>query len=71
MPKLHSSNRIITILQENGFSYVSQKGSHVKFRRVKGKNTRTVIVPASRTEIPHGTFHSILRQSGLTKADFD
>ncbi len=31
----------------------------------------TVIVPASKREIPYGTFMSILRQSGLKKQDFE
>jgi len=70
MPKLYSSAYIITVLQKNGFLYVSQKGSHVKFRRVSGKRTKTVIVPAGRKEIPQGTLHSIFRQSGLSKDDF-
>jgi len=35
------------------------------------KDDRTVIVPSPRKEMPHGTFASILRQSGLSKADFE
>lgn len=31
----------------------------------------TVIIPASRKEMPIGTFNSILRQSGLKKEDFE
>jgi predicted RNA binding protein YcfA (HicA-like mRNA interferase family) len=31
----------------------------------------TVIVPAAKREIPYGTFISILRQSGLSKHDFE
>jgi predicted RNA binding protein YcfA (HicA-like mRNA interferase family) len=70
MPRLYSSDHIIAVLQQNGFLYVSQKGSHVKFRRVIGKSIRTVIVPAGRPAIPRGTFYSILRQAGLNKSDF-
>ena len=58
MPKLYSSSDIIRVLQRKGFIYVSQKGSHVKFRKL-GKPTLTVIVPANRKEIPFGTFKSI------------
>ncbi len=69
MPKLYSSNRITAILEKHGFQFVSQKGSHAKYR--KGQNpVLTVIVPMSKKEIPVGTFHSILRQSGLTDSDF-
>lgn len=69
MSKLYSSEEIIKSLQQNGFVFVSQKGSHVKFRKFS-KNTITVIVPAGRKEIPIGTFKSILRQSKLNKEDF-
>ena len=61
MTKLPSSQKIIKILLGNGFTFVSQKGSHQKYR----KGERTVIVPAPRKEIPIGTFRSIIRQSGL------
>jgi len=69
MPKLYSSSHIIKVLQSKGFLYVSQKGSHVKFRKA-GNPVLTVIVPANRKEIPFGTFKSILRQSNLTEKDF-
>jgi len=69
MPKLYSSSQIIKVLQRKGFIYVSQRGSHVKFRKF-GKPTLTVIVPANRKEIPFGTFRSVLRQANLTENDF-
>jgi len=69
MPKLYSSSEIIKVLQKKGFIYVSQKGSHVKFRKTSNP-TLVVIVPASRKEIPFGTFRSILRQANLTENDF-
>lgn len=67
MPDLYSSKHIIKILKERGFSFVSQKGSHKKFR--KGKYV--VIIPDPKKEIPMGTFYSILRQSNLNKKDFE
>ncbi len=66
MPKLHSSRHIISILEKNGFYFVSQKGSHVKMRKEKW----TAIIPANKRGIPFGTFRSILRQSGLNLDDF-
>jgi predicted RNA binding protein YcfA (HicA-like mRNA interferase family) len=65
MPKLFSSRHIISILEKEGFVYVSQKGSHIKYRKYE-KLTLTVIVPAKRKEIPMGTFKSILRQAQLS-----
>jgi predicted RNA binding protein YcfA (HicA-like mRNA interferase family) len=70
MPKLYSSNQIVKILLKNGFIFISQKGSHGKFRKV-GSPTYTVIVPMSKREIPFGTFRSIVRQSNLDISDFE
>ncbi len=67
MPKLYSSRHIIGILKRHGFVETDQSGSHKKFRR----ESLTVIVPAAKREIPYGTFMSILRQSGLSKRDFE
>jgi predicted RNA binding protein YcfA (HicA-like mRNA interferase family) len=67
MSRLHSSKHIIAVLYRNGFVKVGQKGSHKKLK----KEDHIVIVPDPRKEIPMGTFHSILRQSGLKREDFD
>ncbi|MEY2829415.1 MAG: hypothetical protein RIQ33_1273 [Bacteroidota bacterium] len=69
MPKLFSSTFIIKVLEKNGFYFVSQKGSHTKYRR-NGKTVLTVIIPHPKKEIPMGTFRSILRQSHLDFEDF-
>ncbi|MCH8263496.1 MAG: type II toxin-antitoxin system HicA family toxin [Proteobacteria bacterium] len=68
MPKLPSSKKIISVLEQNKFELIKQKGSHKKFRSPEG---RTVIVPDPKKEIPIGTFLSIVRQSGLNRSDFD
>jgi predicted RNA binding protein YcfA (HicA-like mRNA interferase family) len=70
MSKLHSSSHIVKVLQKKGFYFVTQKGSHAKFYKTITSKTIIVIVPIGYKEIPHGTFHSILRQSGLAKSDF-
>lgn len=69
MPRPIPLKRVVKVLQENGFYFVSQKGSHAKFRKI-GNPTRTTIVKMSKKEIPHGTFKSILLQSGLKETDF-
>ena len=71
MSKLYSSEEITGILQKEGFLYISQRGSHAKFRKVAQGKTHTVIVPANKKEIPFGTFRSIVRQAGLRKEDFE
>ena len=69
MPRLYSSREVIAALEREDFEFVSQRGSHAKYRSV-GSPVKTVIVPAGRKEIPRGTFRSILRQSGLDEAAF-
>jgi predicted RNA binding protein YcfA (HicA-like mRNA interferase family) len=67
MPRRLSSAEVVRILDDHGFVFVSQKGSHQKFRTPAG---RVVIVPAGRREIPVGTIISIIKQSGLDRALF-
>ncbi len=55
-----------TVDATEGFSQVSQRGSHVKLRDSAGK---TVIVPLHR-ELARGTLRSILRQADLTVEAF-
>ena len=66
MPKPRPLKLIIKILEKQGFVFVSQRGSHAKYK----KGGLTVIVPKHSKEIPYGTFRSILRQSHLKEKDF-
>jgi predicted RNA binding protein YcfA (HicA-like mRNA interferase family) len=68
MARLLSSEAVVEILLAHGFAFVSQKGSHVKYRDGTG---HTAIVPAGRREIPRGTLASIIRQSGLPRELFN
>jgi len=69
MPRPIALKRVIKVLREEGFFFVSQSGSHAKFRKI-GNPTKTVIVKTSKKEIPHGTFQSILLHSGLDEDNF-
>lgn len=69
MPRPINFEQVVKVLKEKGFFFVSQKGSHGKFRKT-GNPTRTVIVKMNKKEVPHGTFQSILLQSGLKENDF-
>ncbi len=57
-------------LRASGFVRVSQSGSHVKFVKSTDEGTRTTIVPRRRKDVPVGTIGSILRQAGLSQAEF-
>jgi len=64
-----SAREIIMVLSKIGFRQVSQKGSHIKLKRILDDKTWIVIVPNFK-EIPIGTLLSIIRQSGLEKNEF-
>ncbi len=66
MTKLPSSDKVISVLVQNGFHFKSQKGSHKKYT----DGAHTVIVPAPRKEIPLGTVKSISKQSGISYDEF-
>ena len=69
MPKPYSLRLVLKVLESKGFFFVSQTGSHAKYRK-EGSSTFTVIVPIHGQEIRYGTFRSILRQSKLKEEDF-
>ena len=65
MPKLRrlSGAEIIAILGRFGFTVHSQRGSHVKLRRVlSGGVVQTLTIPAH-PELDTGTCRAILRQA--------
>ncbi len=57
-------------LEAAGFVQFSQKGSHVKFIKQVDTETLTAIVPQHH-EIAVGTIRSIIRQAGLSIAEFE
>ena len=70
MSKLPSftPSEIIKILQEKGFVIDRVKGSH---HILFNGNTRIrIVVPMHKTDLPKGTLHEIIKQSGLTEEDF-
>jgi len=69
MPKPITLKQVLKVLKLKGFIFISQKGSHAKYRKI-GNPTKTVIIKISKKEIPHGTFKSILLHSGLKEEDF-
>jgi len=57
-----SGGEVVRILGEFGFEVVSQRGSHLKLRRVAGGETQALTVPNHR-ELDRGTMQAILRQA--------
>lgn len=57
---LRNSKEIVKRLEAEGWSLVSVKGSHHKYR----KDGQTVIVPHPKKDLPLGTARSIARVAG-------
>lgn len=53
-------------LRSNGFRVVSQRGSHIKLKKLTDEGELVVIVPDHR-ELAEGTLASILRQAKLSR----
>jgi len=62
-----SGARTVRALKRAGFEQVSQRGDHVKLRHASPR--RTTVVPLH-SELDIGTLKAILRQAGLTAAEF-
>ena len=58
--------KVTRALEAVGFVYVRTKGSHAVYRH---PNRRVVVIPEHGT-VKRGTLGSILRQAGLTPAEF-
>lgn len=58
--------KVIHAVESIGFVHVRTKGSHAIYRHDDG---RTVVIPQHGT-IKRGTLASIIRQAGLTPAEF-
>ena len=64
MPSLKrlSGQEVVSILQGFGFRIQSQRGSHIKLRRVVDNQHQTLTIPLHR-ELATGTLHAIFRQA--------
>lgn len=57
--------QIIKVLEQKGFKFIRQKGSHRLYR----KEDLRVTVPYHTKDLKPGTLRSILKQAGLTEKD--
>jgi predicted RNA binding protein YcfA (HicA-like mRNA interferase family) len=65
-----SGRDVCAILAQHGFVQMRQKGSHVVMQKRDSGGTITVPVP-DHAELRIGTLHSIIRQSGVAKSEFE
>lgn len=70
MSKIYSAKSVIKILSRYfGFSFVSQKGSHIKLRKITGTKTITTIVP-NHKELSPGTLKGVLNLAEVKEKEF-
>lgn len=65
-----SGREVCAILEQHGFAQVRQRGSHIIMQRATDDGTTTVPVPDHK-EVKTGTLRSIIRQSGVSRAEFE
>lgn len=53
--------KVIKALENDGWVFVSQKGSHMKYK----KDNKVCIVPNHKGDIPKGTLSQIVRSTGI------
>lgn len=70
MPKIFSGKQVIKILcKEFGFSSVSQKGSHVKLKKIFANREIVTIVPLHK-ELARGTLSGVLELAQVDEQEF-
>ena len=65
-----SGKDICEILSRHGFTEVRKKGSHIIMQKKLSEGTISVPVP-DHSEIRIGTLQSIIRQSGVSRTEFE
>ncbi|MCD6328352.1 type II toxin-antitoxin system HicA family toxin [bacterium] len=68
--KVLSGKEVCQILTSHGFEKIRTRGSHVVMQKQIPGSTITVPVP-DHNEIRTGTLMSIIRQSGIPRAEFE
>ena len=65
MPKLRvlSGKEVVKILSKFGFEVISQRGSHVKLRRILPDGTKQTLTVPLHEELDKGTLKAIIRQA--------
>ena len=62
------AEKAIKVLEESGFSFARQKGSHIILKHPDG---RSIIIPDHQgEELGRGILRAIIRQAGLTREEF-
>ena len=65
MPKLKglSTSEVVSILQRFGFVILTQRGSHIKLRRINQIGEKQTLTVPNHRQLDTGTCHAIFRQA--------
>ena len=65
MPSLRrmSGREVLAVLQSCGFEVESQRGSHMKLRRIGPNGERQMLTVPNHAELDTGTLRAIIRQA--------
>ncbi|MBI5789761.1 MAG: type II toxin-antitoxin system HicA family toxin [Candidatus Schekmanbacteria bacterium] len=67
---IFSEKEVCAVLARHGFVEVRKQGSHIVMQKKTKGGTITVPIPDHK-EIRIGTLQSIIRQSGLSRSEFE
>ena len=56
------ARELVKLLEEEGFIFVRQSGSHAIFKK---SGNKIIVVPIHSKDIPTGTLYGILKDAGL------
>jgi len=68
--RILSGQQVCAILLRHGFVEIRQRGSHIVMQKNLPDTTVTVPVP-NHAELRIGTLQSIIRQSGISRSEFE
>ena len=68
--KVISGAEVCTILARHGFNEVRRRGSHIVMQKKTKEGTVTIPVPDHK-ELRKGTLLAIIRQSDISKTEFE
>jgi predicted RNA binding protein YcfA (HicA-like mRNA interferase family) len=68
--RILSGQQVCAILSHHGFVEIRQRGSHIVMQKQLPDTTITVPVP-NHAELRIGTLQSIIRQSGISRGEFE
>ena len=68
--RILSGKQVCAILMRHGFVEMRQRGSHIVMQKQLLDTTITIPVP-NHMELRTGTLQSIIRQSGLSRTEFE